>query len=325
MYVLMKLFIPIFSVAILSGALCFSAEPQSLLLDGIAAEVGGTRITIADVMAEAREFAYSQGKVDITSDPAFLKDVYSRSLSNLVDRALIMHEYEKLPTKIPDWYLNQRIERIIESSFDGDRSKLVAALESRGTNFQEWKKRRTDDMVFMTMRQQFIESNVKVRPADVAAVYEEKYATQKLPGHVKVSMIMFEAVEDGKALETAKAEVARLRAGADFAVSAKKYSREKHASEGGSWGYIEPEDELRKELVDALKPLAIGGVSDPVVVGGYIYILRKDDERSDLSVPLDAVREKIEEDLLEAAGSERFAAWMKRLSEKYTVRIFNPQ
>ena len=79
---------------------------------------------------------------------------------------------------------------------------------------------------------------------------------------------------------------------------------------------------LRKELADALVPLAVGGVSAPVAVGGYTYILRKDDERKDLSVPLDLVRDEIEGDLRQAAGEARYAAWLRFLATKNTVRVF---
>lgn len=301
----------------------YAAERQSVLLDGIAAEVGGERITIADVMADAREMAYAQGRVDVASNPAVLRELYAGALSNLVSRKLVLLQYGQGDAKIPDWYFNQRIERIVESSFGGDKTKLVAMLESRGMNYGEWRRRRIDDMIFGMMRQQFIAENVKVRPSEVAAVFAEKYAGEKLPGHVKVSMIMFNAEgKTGEVVATARAEVEKLRRGQDFAATAKRLSVEKHAAEGGSWGYIEPEDELREELAAALKPLGIGAVSDPVVVGDYVYVLRKDDERADLSVPLEAVREKIEGELLEERGEARFAAWIKYLAEKNTVRIF---
>ena len=77
------------------------------------------------------------------------------------------------------------------------------------------------------------------------------------------------------AKKTASELVEKLRGGDDFAAAARQYSRETHAKDGGSWGYIEPQDDLRKELADAIAKLGIGAVSDPVVLGEYIYILRK--------------------------------------------------
>lgn len=310
------------AAALLAAATRAPAEGRPFQLDGVAAEVGGVRITISDVMAEAREIAFAEGRTDVVGNPEAVRALYGEALTNLVNRRLVLLQYEQGEAKIPDWYFNQRIERIIETGFGGDKSKLVAALEGRGLSYQEWRKRRVDDMVVGTMRQQFIDQSVKVRPSEIEAAYREKYADAKLPGHVKVSMVML-AGDGESVLAQARELVDELRGGKrDFAATARELSKEGHAAEGGCWGYIEPADELRKELADALVPLAVGGVSAPVAVGGYTYILRKDDERKDLSVPLDLVRDEIEGDLRQAAGEARYAAWLRFLATKNTVRVF---
>lgn len=316
----LPLLAPLASVALAAAAADISRPVQ---LDGIAAEVGGRRLTISEVMSEARDIAYAQGRTDVIGNVSALLELYSQALSNRVNRQLVLIQYEKGDNKIPDWYFNQRIERIIETTFNGDKSALVEALESRGTTFAEWRKRRIDDMICTTMRQQFVEANVKVRPADVERVYREKYAGTTLPGHTKVSMIAFPCGPDEKAaVAKAAALVEGLRKGEDFAAVARRESKEPHAGDGGSWGYIEPADELRPELVSALAPLGIGGIADPVVLSGYVYILRKDDERADLSVPIELVREKIEEEIARSEGDAKFAAWLEFLARKTTVRIF---
>ena len=311
---------PLASIALAAAA---ADLPRSMQLDGIAAEVGGRRLTISEVMSDARDIAFSEGRTDVIGNPSVLLELYAQALTNRVNRQLILIQYEKGDAKIPEWYFNQRIERIIETSFDGNKAALVEALESRGTSYAEWRKRRVDDMIYATMRQQYVDANVKVRPSDVERVYREKYAGTTLPGHTKVSMIAFPCGEDEKAaVAKATALVEGLRKGDDFAAVARRESKEPHAEEGGSWGYIEPAEELRAELVSALKPLGIGAVSDPIVLAGYVYILRKDDDRADLSVPLELVRAKIEEDIAQEEGETKFAEWLALLSRRTTVRIF---
>lgn len=313
----LKIFFTTLSLATISMA------QSAIQLDGIAAEVGGVQITIADVMTDAREMAYASGRTDVISNPNALKGLFSSSLSNLVNRQLVLCHYEQGQAKIPDWYFNQRIERIIDASFDGDRSKMVAALESRGISFAQWRQRRIDDMIYSTMRQQFVDANIKVRPSDIEKVYREKHANTKLPGHVKVSMIMLVGADNLEAAKKTAAElVTKLRDGDNFATAARKFSREPHAQDGGSWGYIEPKDDLRKELADAITKLGIGAISDPIVIGDYVYILKKDDERSDLTVPIELVRDEIEEEIFREISAKRFREWLDFLATKYTVRIF---
>lgn len=298
------------------------AQEGPILIDQTVAEVGGHRITFSEVMGEVRERLFDE-RIQPNAD--IMRTYYAAALSNLVARQLVLLEYNSAETKIPEWYFNQRIERIIENNFGGDKARLVAALSEHGISYPEWRRRRNEDTILGTMRQQFIAQNVKARPSDMERIYREQYATNTLPGHVKVSMIMLRNAEgdsEGAALDKAREIISKLSTGGSFAALARTHSLENHAERGGSWGYIEPADELRPELAAALDCISPGQVAGPVEAGDYVYILRKDDERKDLSVPFALVRDEIEENLLEKIGSERFDAWTRHLATKYTVRIF---
>lgn len=303
------------------------AVADPMLIDRTVAEVGGNRITLSDVMGEVRDRLFEERLPPMESTIA---ELYPEALSNLVARQLILLEYERGDAKIPEWYFNQRIERIVEGNFGGDKTRLVAMLGERGISYHEWRDRRRDDAIVATMRQQFIDQGVKARPSDLERIYRERYATNSLPGHVKVSMIMLkrgDGVEDGEdPADALAAEIAgKLSHGGSFAALARAHSLEPHAQNGGSWGYVEPADEFRPELAEAIAALPKGGVSAPIAVGQYLYILRKDDERADLSVPFDAVRDEIEREIVERASAARFDEWVRHLSGKYTVRIYPAQ
>lgn len=302
-----------------------AAQENAVLIDRAVAEVGGRRITLSEVMGEVRERLFEErAEPNEKTIPTY----YAAALSNLVSRQLVLLEYEGADVKIPPWYFNQRVERIIENGFGGDKARLVAALSERGISFPEWRRRRDEDTIVGTMRQQFIAQNVKARPIDMERLYRERYATNSLPGRVKVSMIMLRDGEDdaeGAALAKAREILSSLSTGGSFAALARTHSLEGHAERGGSWGYIDPADELRPELADALATIRPGQVAGPVVVGDYVYLLRKDDERDDLSMPFDLVRDEIEETILEEAGEARFQAWVRHLATKHTVRIFDAQ
>lgn len=301
------------------------AQDAPVLVDRTVAEVGGRRISLSDVMGEVRERVFEE-----RLDPSekLMASYFAEALSNQVARQLILREYDDSSVKIPEWYFNQRIERIIENGFGGDKSRLVAALAEHGISYPDWRRHRNEDTIMMTMRQQFVSRNVKVRPIDMERVYRERYATNSLPGHVKVSMIMLRDGADdaeGTALEKARSLLKELETGATFDALARRHSLESHAENGGSWGYIEPAAELRAELANALAAIKPGQVAGPVEVAGYVYLLRKDDERSDLSVPFSIVMDEIEAELREVAAEERYQAWIRHLATKYTVRIFDMQ
>lgn len=325
---MMKFFSKTWAATVLCtiAAAAANGAQAPVVVDKSVAEVGGRRVTLSEVMAEIQEMLFDRREAPTE---ASVKALYPEAISNLVARQLILLEYEKSEVKIPEWYLNQRIERTIEGNFGGDKARLVALLNERGVTFPEWRRRRVEDTIVGTMRQQFVGRGIAASPAEMERVYRENYSTNTLPGHVKVSMIMLKTPGEGDDADapsiTAAELLGKLERGGSFEALARQYSLENHSKDGGSWGYVEPEDEFRPEIAAAIAELPVGGISGPVEVGGFTYILRKDDEREDLSVPFDVVRDEIEGDLLAQAAERRFAEWVRHLATKHTVRIYPAQ
>ena len=303
-----------------------AAEP--MVVDAVAADVGGRHITVAEVMEAARDTISAEGAISATALAEKLPGAYADALTNLITRQLILIRYDQAKQKLPNWMLNRRVEAIIEEHFGGDRSLLVSMLAKRGMSFAKWRKKIEEDTIINAMRSQFVDQGIVVKPEDVLAVYERDYANRKLPGPVRAALILLRP-QEGQSAEAAVSNAVALardlRAGKDFAATARRLSSDPHAADGGDWGYIDPAEEFRKELADALAALKPGEVSDPVVIGAdYIYILKKVDESKDLSIPFDSVRGEIERNIRADAGVERFDAWIESLRKATTIRLYKP-
>ena len=306
-----------------------TAQDALKLIDAVAAEVGGRRITVAEVMEGANAIITS-GEMPVSQ--ADLKDkfisAYGEALTNLINRQLILIRYEQAPHKLPAWVFNRRVDAVVEEHFGGDRSQLVSMLSKHGITYAKWRKNIEEDTIINTMRQQFVDSGITVKPEETRAFYDSTFAHTQLPGHVRVALILLRPADGQSADEVmtgARELCGKIRAGQDFAAIARKLSVEDHASKGGDWGYIEPADELRKELADAVCALKPGEITDPILVApDYIYILKKVAESEDLSIPFDSVREEIERQLRAKAASARFNAWIDSLRKATTVRILKP-
>ena len=304
------------------------AAQGPIVVDAVAADVGGRRITVAEVMEAARDIMASEGSVDAVSVREKLPGAYAEAFSNLVVRQLILIKYDQAKQKLPKWVLNRRVEAVVEEHFGGDRSLLVSMLSQRGISYAKWRQKIEEDTIIAAMRQQFVDQGVVVKPEEIAATYERDFAGKKLPGPVRAAVILLrpqagQSKED--AITNAAAVVRDLRAGKDFAATARRLSSDSRAKDGGDWGYIDPATEFRKELADALSALKPGEISDPVVIGAdYIYILKKVAESKDLSIPFDSVRDEIERDLRAKASAERFDAWIESLRKATTIRLLKP-
>ena len=303
-----------------------AAEP--MVVDAVAADVGGRHITVAEVMEAARDSISAEGAISATALAEKLPGAYAEALTNLITRQLILIRYDQAKQKLPNWLLNRRVESIIEEHFGGDRSLLVSMLAKRGLSYAKWRQKIEEDTIITAMRSQFVDQGIVVKPEDILAVYERDYASRKLPGPVRAALILLrpeEGQSSDAAISNAVVLARDLKAGKDFAATARRLSKDPHAADGGDWGFIDPAEEFRKELADAFSTLTPGEVSDPVVIGvDYIYILKKVDESKDLSIPFDSVRDEIERDIRADKGGERFDAWIDSLRKTTTIRIHKP-
>ena len=315
-----------YAFVLLAAMQLAAAEP--MVVDAVAANVGGRHITVAEVMEAARDSISAEGTISSTALAEKLPGAYAEALTNLITRQLILIRYDQAKQKLPNWLLNRRVEAIIEEHFGGDRSLLVSMLAKRGLSYAKWRKKIEEDTIITAMRSQFVDQGIVVKPEDILAVYERDYANRKLPGPVRAALILLRP-EEGQSADAAVSNavvLARdLQAGRDFAATARRLSQDPHAANGGDWGFINPAEEFRKELADAILALKPGEVSDPVVIGSdYIYILKKVDESKDLSIPFDSVRDEIERHLRADASIERFDAWIESLRKATTIRVHKP-
>jgi len=298
--------------------------PTPLLLDGIAAEVGEARITIAETMLLARELAAAR-QIPVAEQAAKLRELYAEALESLIDRQLILRAYAALEQKLPAWMVDRRVEAVIEENFGGDRSRLVSTLNRQGMGFDVWRKRLEEEMIIASMRQQFVDQNIAVAPADIRAYYATNAAAFALEGPVRVGMILIGTRDgEGDAARLARARQVRERllAGQDFRAVAGQESAEAHARNGGDWGYVEPADVFRREIAEALAPLKVGEISPLIETESGIYLVTKLDERADGVLPLEDAWGGVEAHLRRRETARRQAVWLDSLKQATTVRRY---
>jgi peptidyl-prolyl cis-trans isomerase C len=144
-----------------------------------------------------------------------------------------------------------------------------------------------------------LQSEAKAATSDAAMhqLYEE--ASKQIAGQqeVRARHILVKSEEEAKAI------IAELKNGADFAELAKQKSTDPGAAEGGDLGYF-PKDEMVPEFADAAFKLEKGQISDPVRTRFGWHIIRVEDKR-DRQVPqFDQVRDQLATHLVRKAQAE---------------------
>jgi peptidyl-prolyl cis-trans isomerase C len=106
-----------------------------------------------------------------------------------------------------------------------------------------------------------------------------------------------------KTEDEAKAVIAELKNGVDFAELARKKSTDPGASEGGDLGYF-PKDEMVPEFADAAFKLEKGQISEPVHTRFGWHVIKVEDKRERQVPPFDQVREQLANHLVRKSQAE---------------------
>jgi parvulin-like peptidyl-prolyl isomerase len=293
------------------------------LLDGVAAYVNQSKITIAEVMSEVR-------RVPIDNIPEQdrekrLREMYQVALVGMIDRRLILDAAKKQKVQLQPWAVNARVREILVNNFDNDEAKLNLVLADRKITKEEWRQTLEQDMLLSAMRYQNVEKRVNITPGEVRAEYEANKARYRTESAVSVSMIVLDPPEketDETVAARATKIAAALKEGKSFAELARQYSKDSKASIGGSWGKVNPEDVFRKELAEALAKLKAGEVSPLIVLGSYGYILRKDDQQDVRMLTFEEAQPYVESRLKVAKAEQLYKEWITRLRKDSYIRVF---
>lgn len=298
------------------------ASKRNLILDGVAAYVNERMITVADVMTELRNSVW----VELPKEEreAKLRELYMATLNAMVDRHLILDAAKAAKAKIAPWAIEARIQEIIEHGFGGDRSKLINALKEMRLPYEQWRQSIEDDLMIQFMRYNQVERNVSVPPGDVQEFFAKNRDAFMAPGGVHVAMMVFTAPGDGSMSLTEYADkiLKELNNGLVFAEAAKRYSVDAKATNGGDWGFVDPSEVFRKEIVLAIDELKDGAYSKPLLLEDHGYIVQKIAERKARQLTQSEAWSLAENRVRLQQTEERYKAWISRLRSRAYIKVF---
>src|SRR5262245_21302158 len=138
--------------------------------NGIAAIAEDKVITVDDIRREIAPLI-DQVRRESHSEKEFnekLQQLQDSVVQDMVDRVLIVKEfYKDEKHKVPPSIIDNQIAEIIATQFDGDRSKYLAYLRSRGISQKDYRRETEEEMIYGFMRQQKRKSASTVSPVKI--------------------------------------------------------------------------------------------------------------------------------------------------------------
>jgi parvulin-like peptidyl-prolyl isomerase len=297
------------------------AEPK--LADGVKAIVNDTVITYAQVQdftAPAVESLQRQyaGQPDAYSKK--LSDLISDGLEQLIERELILHDFDVSGYKLPDSVADELVQDRIRERFGDDRITLMKTLQAQGMTFEEFRKEVRDQWVEAQMRRKNVSQEIVISPFKVENYYQTHQDDFKVEEQIQLRMIVLNKTSDTdtNTLPLANEILAKIKAGATFQEMATVYSQGSPQKEGGDWY---DRSALRKELANAAFALKPGQVSDVIETPASDYILIVDQTHTAHVKPLGDVRDDIEKTLRTQEQTSIEKQWIDKLKRKAFIRI----
>jgi parvulin-like peptidyl-prolyl isomerase len=300
------------------------------MLDGYAATVGDSLITVGDVKEEMQRRNRSVFTAMQTGEQvpdAKLAELYMEALDELIDETLIVNEFERLEeddkVELPEDAVDSSIQRIISGRYNGSRKDFFEDLKRSGITFAEFKERQRRNIIMMVMRNNQFPGTVSVSPGAVRKLYLDNIDDYSIPAQCEISLIIIkpENEDNERAAKLAKARrlLLKIRAGEAFVDVARAASDGSKAVDGGYRGWMELNN-LRVELRNAIVEMKPGEVSGLIEAGESFYIIHLKDLRPATVKPLEEVADELAAELRRAEMDRKMDAWVEELKKKHYVK-----
>jgi peptidyl-prolyl cis-trans isomerase SurA len=313
-------------IPILALALCPGPRLHAVMVDGVLAVINDTVITrqqVEDFVAPAidslrREYAGQPEAVFQQKLTGAIND----GLETLVERQLILHDFDTEGYRMPDSYLEEMVQDRIRDRFS-DRVTLMKTLQAQGETFESFRKDVRDQAIETFMRSKNIAQEIIISPYKVETYYQAHQDDFKVEDEIKLRMIVLNKTDsdDTNTVNRAREIRDKIKEGASFAEMASVYSQDSQRSQGGDRGWIE-RSVLRKELADAAFALQPGQISDVIETSVTCYLMLVEQTRPSHVKPLNDVRDDIEKNLRAQEQARLEKQWIGRLKAKTFILYF---
>ncbi len=307
---------------------CSGLPLRAELADGILAIVNNTVITreqVADYVAPAidalrQEYAGSGGVSGNLEQKA--SDVFNDGLEQLIERQLILHDFDVEGYKMPDSYVDQLVQDRIRERY-GDRITLMKTLQAQGMTFEQFRKSVRDQYIEYEMRRKYVSQEIVISPYKIEQYYLAHQDDFKVGDQIKLRMIVLNksSADDPSPHRMAEEILTQIKQGASFAQMASVYSEGSQRAQGGDWGWVE-RSVLRKKLADVAFSLKPGQMSDIIETPQACYLMLVEQKRPAHVRPLSKVRDEIDATLRTQEQSRLEKQWISSLKKKTFIRYF---
>jgi len=298
-----------------------AAKPVPPQLPEVVARVNGEAISGKDLDDAVRAIAGRAGPIP----PDERDRVYRGVLDNMIGYRLMIQEAKARKIAVSDADVDAQVAQI-RSQFPSD-AQFQQALTAQKTTLEAVRNDAREGMSADKLVESEIAGKVTVKPESVTDFYQKNQDKFQQGPRVRASHILIgipqnaDAATKQQAKAKADAVLNDLKAGKDFAATAKANSQDPgSAPNGGDLGYFEQGQMVPpfEQAAFALKP---GEMSDVVESQFGYHIIKVVDKQDSRVVPLEEAKGQIEEYLTQQNRHAETELFVNALRAKAKIEI----
>ncbi|MDO5463556.1 MAG: SurA N-terminal domain-containing protein [Akkermansia sp.] len=314
-----------------------SAQPKTpRIVNRVAATVNGRPITSSEVRSRLAPYVRELTMLYPRQGPRFNAELVKAKkdvLNELIERELVLCEFETGGLMIPEGAVNEEISRRTLVQFNGSRDALLDNLRKSGMSFGEYRNSVRRELTVMAMRSSRYERGIPPTPDEIQAEYQATKADYRdmTQDSICYDKIFIPAMNPDDPNVTPEMQFAlaeqvfkAIQSGEiSFEDAAREYSKDMHAEDGGKWPYIKRKD-LAVEFANIVFALPKGKLMGPLVDRMGFTIVRVTGKRQAAAPSLNApgVKERVDESVRRKNNEKRYRAWVERLRERAVIRTY---
>jgi parvulin-like peptidyl-prolyl isomerase len=302
--------------------------------NGLAATVNGRAITKAEVDDQIMNQIRSiDAQVPEAAKRAELKSkLRKESLESLIDRELMLAEYQKLSGGQPvkQQYVQEDIKDFVKQTYGGDNDKFLKELKQAGLSLKKFSERR-EKMLIVQMIRSHVTKEVGIPTPDKKTAFLKKHGDMfRGDDYIKLHSITISKFggaagttpEDQKKL--IKEIRARVLKGGDFASEAKTYSNDSHSSAGGAWNEGKWIDRkvMSARMATAAFALDAKSISDVIEDEENYYLFYVEAKQPGKMKPTSEIEPELEKLVQNEERTQMLKAWLERTRSKANIKQF---
>ncbi|MEP2775423.1 MAG: peptidylprolyl isomerase [Luteolibacter sp.] len=308
------------------------AFSEPVEVNGIAAKVNGRIITKNEVsFMLAPRFAQLATQFP-RRGPEFERqflEAREKIMQELVDRQIILDEFEQLGANIKDHIIDEEVDRQIRELYNGNEAKFREELKKSRLTTDRYREITREKMVVQAMRAQQFADAPPPLPNEIQNEYNSIKTELRDQTKDKISFrkIFIPAADAENPLATPDSQLAlaesivkELEGGKDFAELATTYSKDAFATEGGLQEGVNRTDfaaEFAAIIFEAPEGKVIGPLLDP---RGFtiVKVISKD---LGPAPPLSEVRSMVENRVSSKKTSAQYERWIEGKRKRAMIQI----